>query len=179
MKTIYILLTRSTTLLSRVVGVFTADRYTHVSLSFEQGLQPMYSSARKNGETLFPAGPCAEYFHRGLWKRNPQIPCALYCLRVSDTAYFAAQNEVRRILQQKDRYHFNIIGLILCRMNIPYRRRWHFFCSQFVGEVLHRSNALVLPKDSSLMRPADYMHLPELTLCYTGFLGELAEQYSN
>lgn len=170
MKTIYILLTRSGTILSRIIGVLTADPYTHVSISFEEGLQPMYSSSRKNGETMFPAGPCPEYFHRGYWKRHPQTPCALYRLSVSNDAYAAALHEVDRIMQNAEAYHFNVWGLILCRMQIPHRRRRHYFCSQFVGEVLCRSNALTLPKDSSLMRPVDYMSLPELTCCYTGVL---------
>ena len=60
MKTIYILLTRSGTLLSNVVHLLTRDTYTHASISFDHELQPLYSSARKNGVTMFPAGPCRE-----------------------------------------------------------------------------------------------------------------------
>lgn len=175
MKTIYILLTRSGTILSRIIGVLTADPYTHVSISFEDGLQPMYSSSRKNGETMFPAGPCTENFHRGYWKRHPQTPCALYRFSVSDAAYAAALDEVDRIMANAEAYHFNILGLVLCRMRIPHSRRYHYFCSQFVGEVLRRSNALQLPKHASLMRPVDYMALPELTCCYTGVLEELVQ----
>ena len=48
MKSIYILLTRSTTILSRLVYLITRDKYTHVSISFEKDLQPLYSSGRKN-----------------------------------------------------------------------------------------------------------------------------------
>lgn len=178
MKTIYILLTRSGTILSRVIGVLTADRYTHVSLSFEESLQPLYSSSRKNGETIFPAGPCEELFHRGYWKRHPQTPCALYRLTVSDAAYNAAMREVELIMRNAEMYHFNILGLMFCRMNIPWRRRHHYFCSQFVGEVLNKSNALCLPKDATLMRPVDYMELPELSCCFTGVLGELIQLVS-
>ena len=56
MKSIYILLTRSDTVLSRIVHLFTAARYTHVSIAFDGELQTVYSSSRKNGRTLFPAG---------------------------------------------------------------------------------------------------------------------------
>lgn len=177
MRTIYILLTRSSTILSKVIGVLTADRYTHVSISFESGLQPMYSSSRKNGRSMFPAGPCQEHFHRGIWKRHPQTPCALYEFTASDESYAAALAEVERIMCDSERYHFNILGLVLCRMRIPLRRNRHYFCSQFVGEVLSRSNALTLPKDSSLMRPSDYMQLPELECCFIGTVGELVQRY--
>ena len=178
MRTIYILLTRSGTLLSNLVYLFTADEFTHASISFEPGLQPLYSSARKNGETMFPAGPCREYFHRGFYHKHRRIPCALYALEVSAEQYARAQQEVLRIIDRSDEYHFNILGLILCRMNIPLRRRRKFFCSQFVAEVLQRGNALTLPKAPSLMRPGDYAGLPGLKCLYQGTLQELVAQRS-
>ena len=178
MKTIYILLTKSSTFLSKVVGFITSDKYTHVSISFEESLQPMYSSSRKNGETMFPAGPCTENFYRGYLKKHPQIPCALYELKVSDEVYYAAKAEVEQIINNADDYSFNIIGLFLCRMNIAYHRKGHYFCSQFVGEVLHKSKAIALPKDTSLMLPSDYMTIPELVCRFTGRLSELLQKRS-
>ena len=77
-------------------------------------------------------------------------------------------------MAEADRYHFNIIGLLLCRMGIAYRRKHYFFCSQFVSEILQRSHALKLPKDASLMRPMDYTHLPELLCRFKGYIRELS-----
>lgn len=173
MKTIYILLTRSGTLLSNLVYLFTSDAFTHASISFDHSLQPLYSSARKNGETMFPAGPCQEYFHRGFYKKHRHIPCALYALDVPEDRYDQAKAEVTKIITRSEEYHFNIIGLVLCRMNIPFRRKRNFFCSQFVAEILHRSRALTLPKVPSLMRPSDYADLPQLQCLYRGTLQDL------
>lgn len=178
MKKIYILLTKSTTILSKIVHIFTADTYTHASISFEDTLQPMYSSSRKNGVTLFPAGPCKEHFHKGYYKKHRNIPCALFELEVTDDIYFAARAEVRKIMRNSHIYSFNIIGLLLCHFKIPYRRRKHFFCSQFVSEILRRSKALELPKDSSLMKPSDYMRISKLSCLYEGILGDLIEKLS-
>ena len=176
MKTIYILLTRSGTLLSNLVYFFTADSYTHASISFDHSLQPLYSSARKNGETLFPAGPCREYFHRGFYKKHRHIPCALYALEVPDAHYDQAKTEVAQIIDHESEYHFNIIGLVLCRMGIPFRRKRNFFCSQLVSEILLRSRALELPKVPSLMRPSDYANIQQLQCLYRGTLQELVAQ---
>lgn len=60
MKTIYILLTRSGTLLSKLVYSVTGANYTHASLAFDEDLSCLYSSTRKNGYTMFPAGPSRE-----------------------------------------------------------------------------------------------------------------------
>lgn len=46
MKTIYILLTRSGTLLSNLVYRLTGARYTHASLAFDEDLSCLYSSTR-------------------------------------------------------------------------------------------------------------------------------------
>ena len=176
MKSIYILLTKSNTILSKMVYLITADTYTHASISFDKNFNFLYSSSRKNGKTIFPAGPCREYLLRGYYKKNSHIPCAVYELRVSDEVYEKAKHEVKRIICNADKYHFNIIGLVLCRLNIPYHRKYNFFCSQFVSEVLYRSRAISLPKDTSLMRPCDYMKLPELRLLFKGNIKSLTKQ---
>ena len=172
MKAIYILLTKSETILSRLVHLITADDYTHVSISFDQELQEMYSSSRKNGRTMFPAGPCRESLRGGYYERHQHIPCAVYKLTVSDETYDDVRWEVEWIMANSARCHFNILGLLLCRLNIPFHREKHFFCSQFVSEVLTRSRAVRLPKDTTLMRPSDYMRLPELVCMFRGRISE-------
>lgn len=173
MKTIYIVLTRSTTIVSKLVYLFTAADYTHVSISFDKELQPLYSSSRKNGTTMFPAGPCIESFQRGYLKKHREIPCAVYELEVTDEVYDKAKREVARIMRNSDDYHFNILGLILCYFNIPYHRKGYYFCSQLVSEVLLRSDAVPLPKDPELMRPSDYAGIKGLSCCYRGCLGDV------
>lgn len=178
MKNIYILLTRSNTILSRMVHLVTKDAYTHASIAFDEDLELLYSSSRKNGKTLFPAGPCTENLKSGYYGIHSEIPCALYKLEVSEEKYEKAKREAQQIVSCSNEYHFNIIGLILCKFNIPYHRKRYFFCSQFVGEVLKRSNSMHLPKDTSLMKPSDYMHIPELLCCFKGYIKELTMKKS-
>lgn len=68
MKTIYILLTRSGTLLSKLVYAATGSSYTHASMAFDADLSCLYSSTRKNGYTMFPAGPSKEYLNKGVFR---------------------------------------------------------------------------------------------------------------
>lgn len=180
MKTIYILLTKSDTILSRIIHFITMDSYTHVSISFEESLQPLYSSSRKNGRTLFPAGPCMEQLYCGYYRKHgSKIPCVLYELQVDEETYLQAKREAQRIIENAEEYHYNIFGLLLCQFNIPYHRNRHYFCSQFVSDVLDKSSAIKLPKDVTLMKPSDYMELPELNYRYHGKLRELAMRRSS
>jgi inositol transport system substrate-binding protein len=163
--------------LSRIVHLVTADDYTHISISFDKSLQPLYSSSRKNGETIFPAGPCKEQLQGGYYSKHPEIPCALYELYVDDEVYNMAKAEAKQIISNSDDYHYNIIGLILCQFKIPFHRKGYFFCSEFVSEVLCRSKALNLPKDTSLMRPVDFMCISELVCRYRGQLSNLINDH--
>ena len=114
MKTLYIFLTRSGTLVSNLVYALTGAEYTHISLAFDEDLL----------------------------------------------------------------YRFNSLGLLLCAFHIRWNRRRHYFCSQFVSEVLQKSGSLNLPKHSTLMRPNDYAALPQLKCLYQGKLAGLPQRQS-
>lgn len=180
MKKIYILLTRSGTWVSRLIGLATKDTYTHASISFEETLQPMYSFSRKFVNLPLPAGLRVEPLDTGFYKKYDSIPCALYELDVADRVYYAARAEVERMMQDAAHCPFNLIGLLLCRMEIPFHRENQYFCSEFVSEVLTRSHALSTPKAPSLMRPNDYAQLRPLVCRFEGCLKELlARSHAN
>ena len=176
MKTLYIFLTRSGTLLSNLVYSLTGAQYTHISLAFDEDLSTLYSSTRKNGYTMFPAGPSQEYLNRGVFLMRENIPCALYALEVTDEAYIRAKRRTQHMMHHGELYRFNSLGLLLCWMHIRWQRRRHYFCSQFVSEVLEKSGAMELPKDSTLMHPNDYAQLPQLKCLYEGCLADLPQR---
>ena len=176
MKTIYILLTRSGTLLSKLVYAATGASYTHASMAFDEELNCLYSSTRKNGYTMFPAGPSKEYLNKGVFRLRGDAPCALYALDVTDEAYVRARRRAEHMMARGELYRFNTLGLILCALHIRWQRRRHYFCSQFVSEVLEQSGALALPKDSTLMHPNDYTLLPQLKCLYKGRLADLPQR---
>lgn len=173
MKSIYILLTKSDTLISKIIQLATDDKYTHVSIAFEESLRPLYSFSRKYCHTPLPAGLQQEFLHRGYYRKYNHIPCALYELKVSDKVYERARREVEQMMENNTCYRYSILGLLCCQMNIPFHRERHLFCSQFVSEILSRSKALRLPKDTSLMRPNDYTRIPGLLCRYQGRLNTL------
>ena len=176
MKTLYIFLTRSGTMLSNLVYHITGAQYTLVSLAFDPDLTTLYSSTRKNGYTMFPAGPSKEYLNRGVFRLREDIPCALYALDVTEEAYLRARRRADHMMAHGELYRFNSLGLLLCALHIRWKRRRHYFCSQFVSEVLQKSGSLDLPKHSTLMHPNDYTSLPQLRCLYQGRLGDLPQR---
>ncbi len=176
MKTIYILLTRSGTLLSNLVYAFTGAEYTHASLAFDEDLSCLYSSTRKNGYTMFPAGPSKEYLNRGVFRLRENVPCALYALEVTDEAYVRARRRAEHMMAHGNLYRFNVIGLALCGFHIRWQRRRHYFCSQLVGEVLEKSGSMELPKHTTLMRPNDFSRMEQLQCVFRGKLADLPQR---
>lgn len=176
MKTLYIFLTRSGTLVSNLVYALTGAEYTHISLAFDENLNTLYSSTRKNGYTMFPAGPSREYLNKGVFRLRENIPCALYALEVSDEAYARAKRRAEHMMTHGELYRFNSLGLLLCAFHIRWNRRRHYFCSQFVSEVLEKSGAMELPKHSTLMHPNDYTTLQDLHCVYEGWLSGLPQR---
>lgn len=179
MKSIYILLTASETYVSKVIRLTTADAYTHVSLSFDENLNTLYSFARKYPDMPLPAGLMKEHLYAGYFGKYHATPCALYEIKVDNATYFRAKSEVEMMYQSVAKYRYSIMGLFLCRFSIPMKREHHYFCSQFVGEILAKSGAAILPKPTSLMRPADYMKLDTTTFLYEGTVGELFENHAS
>lgn len=178
MKTIYILLTKSETYISKIIQATTNDKYTHASISFDSSLQPLYSFSRLQADMPLPAGLHTESFDSGFFHKYPYLPCTLLALEVEDETYESAKAHVEDMMSRSDSYRYNVMGLIFCRLNIPLNRKSHYFCSEFVGHVLHRSNALELPKDPSLMRPYDYTKIPHLSCLYEGSLFDLLSYLS-
>ncbi len=176
MRSIYILLTRSKTLASRLVYLATEAQYTHSSLAFEEDLDDLYSFGRKYPRLILPAGLQVESLRRGFYKRYSDIPCILYEFHIEDQAYEAARNLVDEMVSQAERYSYNIFGLLSCRLGIPFDRRNKYFCSEFVAEILDQSGAIRMPRAYSLMRPIDFAHLPGAIRLYEGNVGDLLEK---
>ena len=127
---------------------------------------------------MFPAGPSKEYLNKGVFRLRGDAPCALYALEVTDEAYVRARRRAEHMMARGELYRFNTLGLILCALHIRWQRRRHYFCSQFVSEVLQKSGALDLPKPSTLMHPSDYAELPQLRCLYRGTLADLPQRQS-
>lgn len=174
MKSLYILLTRSRSLTSRVIGLFTSEPFTHASLAFDRELTVLYSFARKYSGMPLPAGLMEEHIDRGFYRRQGDIPCALLRMDVPDRIYSRAKTMVYNMFQRREDYTYSILGLFLCHLHISLDFRNRYFCSQFVGTILEESGALKLPKPASLMHPFDFCSMDRLQILYLGSLDGLS-----
>ena len=173
-KTVYILLTRSTTWFSQLIHLFTQEDYTHASIGFATPQGHFYSFGRKRPEWPLPGGLIKEGLDRGFFFLHPDTPCVLYALKVEDEAYEALRDRVAEMYEAREGYHYNLLGVVSCFFRLPLPRADAYFCSQFVAELLTESGAAQLENIPALTHPMDLSKLKELRVLYIGDVGALS-----
>ena len=153
MPSVYILITRTNTMFSRGIGLVTGAEFTHVSLALDRELTHMYSFARRFDRIPFFASLVRESLERGVYGRNSNAPAALFELEMSDAAYGRMMRRLSSMLCEAGRYRYNVLGLWGYLRRKPRHKPYHYFCSQFVSELLGEAGALALPCDPALICP--------------------------
>lgn len=169
-KKIYILLTRFPGWHSRAIQIWTRFPYTHASVGLEEDLNTFYSFVYKG----FIVESIARYNKPG---RAP-MPCALYCMEVSQDTYYAARQILYSFQCNRAQFHYSRLGVLAgLILRIPLRRENHYFCSQFVADVLSSCRALRLEKDTTLYLPKDFSRNSNLRMVFRGDLLRMAHQF--
>ena len=167
---VYILIIRTNTWFSRLIHRITGAEFTHASLSLDPGTGVLYSFARRYPYLPLPAGFAQERVDEGLMGHNPQIPCALYRIKISPEIRCRIAQRLEQMQARQDQLKYSLIGTIYCLLRRPKMRKDRFFCSQFVAWLLSDAGAIRLQKPASLYHPCDFPAQPEVQLCYCGTL---------
>ena len=176
MKSIYILLTKTNTILSKAIHAAPGNQYTHSALSLDDSFTRLYSFGRKYKYSYLPAGFVQESVNTGLLGDSDDVECAVYELKISNRKYKKLCKILDEMEAEVELYQYNILGLILCLFGVENQRRHYFFCSQFVSYVLMKSGVMEFGKAPSLIRPADFQTMPEANQIFCGKVGQLRQQ---
>ena len=168
MKKVYIILTHTGTIVSRIIKCYTGHEFSHVSISLDEELTKMYSFGRLNPYNTFIGGFVNEKIDSGTFKRFKKTKAAVYSLVVTDEQYEKMEQAVLKVQEEKDKYTFNILGLVYAAFNKKRDKEYCFYCAEFVKYVLEYGEIdLGLPK---VIKPEYFKDLPELKLIYKGYL---------
>lgn len=166
-KKIYILLTDTSTILTKIIKCYTKKPYNHASIAFDSNLTEVYSFGRKMPRNPFIGGFVKEDIHSVLFR---QASCAIYSFTVTDEEWKKMNRYIQKIEAEKENYRYNFLGLFGFLFNRPIKRKRAFFCSQFVASVLQESDLIDNYTDLSLVKPSDIPHLTNMQLVYNGRL---------
>ena len=170
MKRIYLILTYSGTILSRIIKIYTRDEFAHVSISLDEELNQMYSFGRLNPYNPFIGGFVHEGINIGTFKRIRKTQTAIYSIMISDEQYKKIKETIKLIRECPIAYKFNIIGLFGAGFNIRIHMRHSFYCAEFVKYLLEK--ARVKNNLQEIIKPEDFKRLDNIRLEYKGSLCE-------
>lgn len=167
-KKIYIVLTYTGTILSKVIRLYTKAEYCHVSLALDENLSEMYSFGRSNPYNPFNGGFVHESINYGTFKRFKNTKAEVYSLSLTNKQYKKIKSLIRKMNQKRDLYKFNIIGLFGVGFNLKYQKENAFYCAEFVKYLIDKANIkMELPE---LVKPIDFKKVDSLELLYQGML---------
>ena len=168
-KNIYILLTNFHDGGSKLLHFITGTKYTHASIGFEEDINTFYSFVYK--------GFLVEKISKYIKPSTRSCDCCLYRLSVRKRVYNAAKRAVEIFVNLKNRLKYTKFGVVMCVMKIPYKKNSCYFCSQFVADILKKSKAAKLEKESALYLPSDFESIDGIQLNFQGSLHSFARHY--
>lgn len=167
MYSIYVVLTRTNTMISKLIRLGTGHSYNHVSISLDDNLKELYSFGRRGKRNPFNGGFVTESFNRGiLSSRNTR--CKVYRILINEEQFKSLKDELGLFKVAEGCYGYNYLGAIMLRLNLTREHKSKYFCSQFVAFVLDRHKVLQFKKNPNLYFPADFEKHNELNLIYEG-----------
>lgn len=177
MKKIYVLLTKTGTVPSKIIGKLSRARFSHASLSIDNEFTDMFSFGRK-GMKVFPGGFAKENLRTRVLKKYEDCPCEVISMEVTDENYEKIKNKALYFSDNKDLFGYSYIGIFACWCRIKLKFKNRYFCSQYVSEILKAGN-VQLPYDPLLMRPMDFMKIKDIKKEYLGTIKDLAYLIDN
>lgn len=160
-KHLYIVLSDTGTLFTRMIRWYTRAPFNHASIAFDPQLREVYSFGRKDPRNPFVGGFVKENVRAGVFK---DATLAVYRCSVSACQYEKIRSIVSQFEGESHLYKYNLPGLLGVMLNIPVKREYAFFCSQFVASLFEQAGARLVQKCSALTTPADLEQSSELEL---------------
>ena len=168
MKTVYVLLSKTGTVTSKIVDIFANGEYTHTSLALVPSTDSFYSYARRRLYNFLIGGIFRENTNTFVFARFPNCRCSLFELDVSDESYDAIKAHIDWLMDNYDTATYNLLGVVPQRLGIVWKREKKFTCSQFVAVALSKAPEIEFPKDPYLMLPRDFVNVKGMRKIYDG-----------
>ena len=168
MKKIYLVLSYTGTLLSRIVKVWTRKEFSHISISLDENLEEMYSFGRRNAYNPFVGRFVHEYTDKGTFKRFKNTKCAIYYLEIPDESFEIISNKIYEMYPNRDTYKFNLLGLLAVSINKKITRENYYYCAEFIKYLFELAN--IEQNLPYIIKPEDFKNIDGVTEIYSGYL---------
>ena len=171
-KQLYIVISQTGTMLSRILKCVTGAEYNHASVSLSEDLSKMYSFGRKYPHNPFLGGFVLESPHTGTFRRFSETKVLVLVVNISENQYTEMSCLLDAMWKRRKRYHYNYIGLSIAVFHKAWKKENCFYCSEFLADILLRigvEGADKLP--TKVIQPIHFLDLPHKQI-YCGRLSD-------
>ncbi|MDR1495579.1 MAG: hypothetical protein LBS67_01480 [Clostridiales Family XIII bacterium] len=184
-KKVFVVLTRSSTTLSRLIHNVTRDEYTHAALALDENFEYMFSFGRRRASNPFIGCFKRESFNDEMYGGCAELPGVILEIPVTNEQYGAICGMIESFLLNGHTYRYNAFGLVGNLIRLPreifakamvrahrFSRRFSYDITELFAEerrqiggegARHRSNRRFPEEtsigDMSLDSPMDLAHI--------------------
>ncbi len=166
---VYIVLSQTGTVLSRILKLYTHAPYNHSSIALSKDLDVMYSFGRLNPYNPFVGGFVQESASFGTFKRFKNTRVMVIEAEVTPEAHAGLCTHIRSMLNTRTEYHYNYLGLFLAAIRIRRAKRNCYYCSEFVKAMAVRAGVEGAETIPAIVKPMHLLRVPHRTV-YVGKL---------
>lgn len=105
-KQLYIVISQTGTLLSRIIKIITRAEYNHASISISEDLQQMYSVGRMHPYNPVWGGFVIESPQSGIFKRFSNTRVIVLAVDISEERYIEICERLNMMWLQRRKFHY-------------------------------------------------------------------------
>ena len=169
-RTIYIVVSQTGSIVSKILKLLTGPKYNHVSVSLDESLEPMYSFARKYTYNPFWGAFVKEYPGKGALARFKDTEVDVLELPCTEEQYGMVRERLEKMYRERDKYRYNYRGLFSAYFSKKYHKKHHYYCSEFVATLLQRCGIVPEGTFGDIVKPIDFLSLEGTRSIYCGKL---------
>lgn len=173
-KPVYIVVSQTGTILSRILKLVTRREYNHASISLADDLHIMYSFGRKKPYNPFLGGFVKESADFGTFKRFSNTRAIVLKTYISSEEYSKLCSLIDFMVDNPLNYHYNYLGLYLAAFKICFSSQNRYYCSEFVKDILIKYHVKGADKLGKIVHPMSFLSLPEVQTVYCGKLKDFS-----
>ncbi len=170
MRNLYLIISQTGSILSRIISRATGDRYAHISLSLEDDLSEMYSFGRVYAYTPLIGGFVRESLTFGTMKRFHRAQVIVLRIPVEDEKWKEIHEYISTMYKNRKMYHYSFRGAFKAWHGIPFHRENYYYCSEFIKETLEKFSLVDDDEYGEVVRPDEFLRLRRAEEIYRGRL---------
>ncbi len=155
-KSVYMVLLSTGTIPAKAIRFVTGDEYSHASICLDDRLDTMYSFSRKYTCSPFPGGFMMETPDTGVLSKFPDSKMALLKFDVNEDTHERIKERLEVMYSEKKKYNYNYIGALMTLVNKNLKRKYKFYCSEFVDAIFTEYGIYTKQDMPGAKRPMDF-----------------------